>query len=127
MDGVVNSALREHVTSIGFSMTLSKRQIDLLVALHHFKGNFHQLINWEHAPVANMGGDRAEYARRRKFFSHSVPSGQALEHRGLISHDIERWDITKAGHLVVALLKEAGIYQERLSEIGLAEQKSEAA
>jgi hypothetical protein len=39
--------------------------------------------------------------------------------RGLVSNIEKDWSLTKAGHLVVALLKEAGIYQDRLVEMGI--------
>lgn len=38
-----NQALRDHVTSIGFSLTLSKSMIETVILLDHFKGwnSFH--------------------------------------------------------------------------------------
>lgn len=120
-----NLALREHVTSIGFSMTLSKRMIDTLVALHHFKGNFHELVQWQYCK------DDKDRLVRRAMFGHYVTSYHALVNRGLVTtyerynddgtRDVKasRHNLTKAGHLIVALLKEAGIYQERMKEIGL--------
>ena len=103
----MNDALREHVTSIGFALTLSKRQIDLLCVLHHFKdlSRFH---DWEH-------GDRS----RVKHFAHCVTTVRALSARGLVSPIPGNWSLTKAGHLTVALLKECGIYQDRMADLGI--------
>lgn len=106
-----NLALREYTTSIGFSMQLSKRMIDLLVAMHHFKGDFHKLVAWQYEKDTDV---------RRRAFAHCVTSLHSLENRGLMSPDFQDWSLTKAGHLVVALLKEAGIYQERMKELGMA-------
>lgn len=112
----MNELLREHVTSTAFSLTLSKRQIDLLVALHHFKGDYHQLIQWEYQGNS-IGND--VYQFRRKLFSHTVPTGWSLMRRGLINKEDKSWKLTKAGHIVTALLKEAGIYQDRLQDMGM--------
>jgi len=108
-----NAALRDHVTSIAFNLTLSKRQLNLLVAMHHFKGypspGFRKFSegNW-----------------RYTYFPHFISTRRALADRGLVRN--EEGDeppgiyMTKAGELVCELLKEAGIYAERLTELGIA-------
>lgn len=110
-----NLALREYVTSVGFSLQLSKKQIDWLIAIHHFRGDFTALVKWEYA---TQKSDPAEFMRRTRMFSHSVVSTRSLVGRGLLPAEPGEWHLTKAGHLTVALLKEAGIYQERLKEMG---------
>ncbi len=114
-----NLALREYTTSVGFNMMLSKRQIDLLVGLHFQKGR-HNLFEWEYLPRGDTPEALMERYRRRMVFSHSITSMRALKTRGLLRAQAgEDWSLTKAGHLMVALLKEAGIYQERVKELGL--------
>lgn len=115
-----NLALREYVTSVGFQLTLSQRMIDVLVALDHFKGDFEALMAWERASET-----------RRRLFNHYVSTFGSLEKRGLVHRDIHhkksglvdpeksRHRVTKAGRLTIGLLKEAGLYQERIKEMGL--------
>lgn len=122
---MTNTALREHVTSIGFALTLSKAMIDLLVTLDHFDGNFSKMAEWE-----GKTGVR--------HFGSYIATSRALEERGLMTrvhkyvyrgvgrhrqryNDIEasRHKLTRAGKLTVSLLKEAGLYQERFTELGL--------
>lgn len=116
----MNNALREHVTSVGFNLTLSKRMIDVLVCLDHFKGDYGAMTNWERA-----GG----LTRMRQFGSY-ITTVRALEARGLVVRDIKyqnglldrersRHRLTRAGKLTVSLLREAGIYQERFDELRL--------
>lgn len=125
---MTNEALRSHVTSIGFALTLSKNMIDTLVALDHFKGDFGAFVAWEYA-----GGKT-----RQKQFSHYVTTFRSLESRGLVRavhkykdgyRDIEksRHQLTRAGKLVISLLKEAGLYQDRLTELGLLETQEQVA
>jgi hypothetical protein len=133
---MTNEALREHVTSIGFSLTLSKRMIDTLVALDHFKGDFHALTQWED----DAGVDTVERTRRRVLFSHYVVTYRSLESRGLVvrknvylhkdpkcfhlDQQKSRHSLTKAGKLMVGLLKEAGLYDERLAEMELTDKET---
>ncbi|WP_131823229.1 hypothetical protein [Mycobacteroides chelonae] len=91
----MNEALREHVTSIGFALTLSKAQIELLVVLHHFKGY--------------NGACRAGYRP-----SHFVSTIRSLERRGLTENTYPAGNLTKAGALVCEILREAGLYDEVL-------------
>ncbi|MBM4489710.1 hypothetical protein GS471_17085 [Rhodococcus hoagii] len=99
----MNEALREYTTSIGFNLTLSKRQIELLVLMDYFEG---------HSGLSRAGRSP----------SHYVTTMRSLERRGLTSGFV---NINKAGHLVCSLLKEAGIYQDVLDLNGI--QNTEAA
>lgn len=107
---MVNKSLREHVTSVGFSLTLSKRQIDTLVLLHHFK-------TWD------------RFYGRMAGYSHYCSTAQALISRGLMRDfgpgvpyvkcelceaEFCGHRLTKAGSITAVLLQEAGIYQEVL-------------
>ena len=110
---MTNEALREHTTSIGFNLTLSKSMINLLVLLHHHKGDANAIhdAGYIYHPVLRTW----------------TASVRSLKERGLITHkmvkDAKGYNVnalfrpTRAGSLVVSLLKEAGIYQERLEEL----------
>jgi hypothetical protein len=95
-----NETLRNYVTSVGFSLTLSKAQIELLVLLDHFGS---------HAALHRAGRSPSMY----------VPTIRALDHRGLT--DIRSTDgiLTKAGRLACELLREAGMYAEVLERKGI--------
>jgi hypothetical protein len=89
---MINELLREHTTSIGFAITLSKAQIRTLVILHYF-GGFQQVCDV--SPGARL--------LPNNLYSPS----NALERRGLLGVGPCNWKITKAGKLVIGLLKEA--------------------
>jgi len=115
---MINEPLREHVTSIGFALTLTKTQIYLLVILHYSKGFKGTCRN----------GLTASRTYGNRF---CVPAMIALERRGLVTRipctknerGYNNLDgdvvLTKAGHLTVQLLKEAGIYQDTLLKAGV--------
>lgn len=90
----VNEELRQHVTRVGFDLSLGRTHIAALVMLD--------------APF-------------QRSFSHFVGGARGLQERGLVWHRMppnnktsirKIWGITKAGELVKDLLKEAGIWQE---------------
>lgn len=95
----INSTLREHVTSVGFALTLSKAQIHFLVLSAHFNG-FDAL-------------HRAGFTGR-----HYITSVHALTRRGLVAPG-GGCTLTRAGELVADLLKEAGIYADVLDLCGV--------
>lgn len=121
---MINELLRDHVTSVGFSLTLGKTHIAALVELDHML-------------KLNLGKRKIDYdiyvrGPRRSFpraFANFVPGVNGLIRRGLAEHilpvEMQRpgvfvgdlpprrvWRITKAGRLVINLLKETGLYQE---------------
>jgi hypothetical protein len=98
---MMNTQLREYVTSIGFNLTLSKAMIDNLILLHHFKG-WHGI---------SSGGFLYHPATKSY-----VTTARSLQARGLIRLDTDS-KLTRAGILVIGLLKQAGIYQDRLAEL----------
>lgn len=128
----INAALREHTTSIAFQLTLSKSMIALLVIVHYFKGDVKKVLHSSKS-------------------SHFVTSMRCLRDRGLLKENIpvysktrisfgggpiiERckpYRLTKAGTLVIGLLKEAGLYQDvvsglKLYELFKEEQEAESA
>ncbi len=83
---VPNQKFTDHVTGVAFSLTLSKRQIDVLLAIDMHGFDFRELCN----------------------YSHCVPTMRSLEDRGLITRE-GGWKTTKAGNLSCSLLREAGI------------------
>ena len=90
----MNSRLREHVTSVAFNLSLTGRQIDCLVWIHHSAASGSLALNGIPLPI----------------------SVDSLRRRGLVSSDV---GLTKAGVLVAELLIETGMYQDRLTALGL--------
>jgi hypothetical protein len=118
----VNYELREHVTRVGFNLTLTKTQIAVMVYLD---------------VMAKAKLDRSYYHHDRPKTSMAIPTMvdrtfvpaiMGCERRGFITHhppvrysittDKARQPIyrtyrfTKAGRLMLALLKESGVYDD---------------
>lgn len=110
---MTNEKLREYVTSVGFSLTLSETQIYTLVILHHAKG----------LDGLFKSGLIGPHTYGSRYF---VTAFKSLEHKGLVHHPPEKKLsecgrlLTHAGHLVVQLLKDTGIYQDTLLKAGVA-------
>lgn len=116
----INSDLREYATNIGFNMTLTKTQVRLLVILNHFGG----FVAWVQNGL--YGGDY-------------VSPFRALERRGLVMvreckckkpyKQVPRHGprctrdhvLTRAGELMIELLKEAGVYQDTIKLLSIKE------
>ena len=88
------SAFADHVTSVGFSLTLSKRMLELLAVVHEYGGNSGSILCREH-------------------FSSSLA---ALLRRGLIQCNVNRidedddlWILTPQGNAITELLIRDGI------------------
>lgn len=113
MMGGYNEQLRQHVTRVGFDLTLGKTHVAALVLLD----DAIRRKNW----VAGRNRDPA--------FRFHVTGVHGLEDRGLVVHHYDErygskgrlhakdepgrhFTITKAGRLVIDLLKEAGIWDE---------------
>ncbi len=115
-----NELLRQHVTRVGSDLTLGKTHIAALVYLDQsIKLRTH--IDTRHS---------SQWARRS--FANFATGMHGCEDRGLVVHHFRdtrtlpprekaridaqgmkaHYTITKAGRLVIDLLKEAGIYQE---------------
>lgn len=120
-----NDALRAHLTRIGFDLSLAKSHVAALVFLNEVGAR-----RWDFAAVNAPRLRVSGYGRAHSNFGLG---SRGLQERGLITHDwsegedlqrhtqdadgtwhlySKRWTITKAGRLVVDLLKEAGIYQD---------------
>ena len=96
----INELFRDHVHRISFSLTLTKTQIDTLVELDAHLSRDAPYPSWVHWHMHGRGV-------------------MGLERRGLVcqvhwwpANDPPTYEITRAGQLVVGLLKEAGLYQQ---------------
>jgi hypothetical protein len=125
----INVSLRQHVTSVGFSLTLGKTHIAALVMLDiklkHNRTGFDSSINYTSS-------------RPPRVFNGPTGTSGLIE-RGLVQHIMDQrrrpgenilamtprriWRITPAGRLVVNLLKEAGLYQEYAAMLPVAERR----
>lgn len=113
----INAALREHVTSVGFNLSLGKTHVATLVALDKML-------------AANRHVDTR--TRNLRMF---VPAVDGLVRRGLViyTYPTQRnppvrtvWKISSAGRHVIALLKESGLYEEYGSGMVLAPKRESA-
>jgi len=94
----MNTIFRDHVTNTAFFLSISKRQIIML-----------QIIDAGHCTVYDDGPR----------FPHYVGAGRQLCEKGMVVwvlHDVSKqrghWELTKAGELTLALLREAGFESE---------------
>lgn len=103
-----NERLRAHVTRVGFDLSLGRTHIAALVLVAE---------GWAKNRYINTAGTG------RNLWSWFVPGVRGCEDRGLTWHNDpgpvgdkkppnQIYGLTPAGKLVVALLKEAGIYDE---------------
>lgn len=113
----MNEALRKHVTAVGFQLTLTRRQIASLtwLALNQSATHYPRHLGDWVMPVRGLGS--------RGLVQHFWPP---IGYTGLpeafnaSSHDYPVsafYQITPAGHMVLALLREAGLFDESLREI----------
>lgn len=129
MSVAINEALRAHVTSAKFVLTLSATQIAALVWIERqLRRNL--TIKEELSALREQGREvSARYdlpARNHpmhRTFNLHVTGTHGLIARGLVTHTMptrpdenrrptDIWAITPAGRAVVTLLQEAGIWQE---------------
>jgi hypothetical protein len=106
-----NDLLRAHVTRVGFDLSLGKTHVAALVLLNE------SLSQRRYIPSHKSPDPIA-----RRTFSWFASGLQGCCQRGLVLHHYRhdkrdagmKWHytITRAGKLVIDLLKEAGIYQE---------------
>lgn len=109
-----NEALRAHVTRVGFDLTLGRTHIAALVYLNEsIKRGCHFNTTKATGPLA----------RSFSFFASGM---HGCEDRGLVVHHFDpvaqrsqedvglspHFTITRAGELVVELLRESGLYAE---------------
>lgn len=128
---MTNDMLRAHVTGTAFVLTLGKTHIAALVHLE-------EVLAWEEANGAASRRDMKLH--RHPALGNFVPAASGLITRGLVTHHetdtpgvlrndkafVDMWQITKAGQLVLELLKECGIWQEYATNPAAAESRSAA-
>lgn len=94
----MNSKFADHVTSVAFHLTMSKSMIVMLVSV----------ANKRHATGVQS-------LRLVGLRDTSVDTGRRLEDRGLVYAPNPEWpgryELTRAGEIVVELLREAGLVQ----------------
>lgn len=114
----VNEALRSHVTSAKFVLTLGATHIACLVRIERDLQR-DRTIDEDLAAGIIRSWDPAIGHPLRRAFRHGSAAG--LIARGLITHTMpahrgwrpsQIWTITPAGWAVITLLREAGIWQE---------------
>jgi hypothetical protein len=97
-EATMNSRFADHVTSVAFHLTMSKSMIVVLVS------------------VANKRHATGKQSLRLVGLSDtSVSTARRLEERGILYAPNPEWpgryELTRAGELVVELLREAGLVQ----------------
>lgn len=142
MSEPMNEYLRAHVTRVGFDLSMGKSHVAALVYIDHVR-----LAKWDASSV-NTRGIPGPLGRA---YAHFATGARGLQERGLVIHTPPKtstssrsitdadgtwhffWEpktfrITKAGRLVIGLLKEAGIYDEYAALLDIREPSaSEAA
>lgn len=123
----MNGALRGHVTSTAFALTLGPTHIAALVLIDIQLQHDEPPIDREANTLRTI--DRPAYRPWNQF----ATGCHGLEARGLIDHICERerepgenqlymapsriWHITPAGEAVIVLLKESGLYAEYSAQV----------
>lgn len=119
----VNTELRQWARGISFTIAMGRRQVYTLIQIY---------LSADRQYGTMMVGDRHRLVR------HFITSAHCLIDRGLLIAPIwqdgklrgkagehtygELWRLTRAGELVIGLLKEAGIYDEVVTELEAADQ-----
>ena len=125
---MTNEMLRAHVTGTAFALTLGKTHIAALVHLEEYLAA--DLTGWERAkqprPTTPHLGNFTTGASgliTRGLVTHTYPASD--KHWANLPFSAS-WHITPAGRLVLALLKECGIWQEYATNPAAAESRSAA-
>ena len=112
----MNKTFADHVTSTAFFLSISRKQMDLLL---HFEAN-----PWKASDFDRRVGDRRGYYSGVFYdLRNGIATARALEAKGLTSShphkfksgfdgsqaETSYYKLTEAGRLVCALLREAGL------------------
>lgn len=113
----MNEALRDHVTNVGFNLSLTKNQIASLVWLDVVK-DLTEYRRTGGAPLSWWAGMQG--CKRRGLVIHHYDAAE----QDRLSDDERRvqplghfYTITDAGKAVLFLLHEAGLYQEHYARL----------
>ncbi len=113
----MNLALREHVTSVGFLLTLSKRQIEVMFFLEKAI----EMNDWEPSGQSHFVSTTRALKARGLIETRNPPEDRVKElvRKGASTATIHkmygtsyRWRITEAGRLVLGLLRECGMEED---------------
>lgn len=112
----MNKDLRDHVTSVGFNLTLGKTLIAALVWLN-------ETIQAEQTETQSMFIRKPREGHN--VWGMFITGADGLRRRGLVEHRFAgdnlpmsaHWKVTRAGHYVIGLLREAGLYQEYADQL----------
>jgi len=114
----MNELLRAHVTRVGFDLSLGHTHISALVDVAFSIRNGKRVRSVDYSRVHSMFSHATHGLIERGLVRHHYNEKEALgtnfgkaRDKGLGPH----YTITPAGKLVVALLKEAGLYDEYAS------------
>lgn len=118
-----NDLLRSHVTRVGFDLSLGRTHIAALV-----------LLNEQMAQKRYISDRKVTDLSMRRAFSFFASGIGGCVSRGLVIHHYQpnkrnstlkdHYTITKAGKLVIDLLRECGIYGEYAAALPVAEAES---
>jgi hypothetical protein len=113
----INTALRQWARGISFTIAMGRRQVFTLVAFH-LSQDQKRLIGDRHRHMRSFVLSTECLVDRGLVKAHVWgKNGDALR-QGYERYDYrELWQLTRAGELVVELLKEAGIYDEVRAEL----------
>jgi len=121
----VNTELRQWARGVSFTIAMGRRQVYTLISLHLSANR-----EWNFVSPGLVG------SRHRQMCSF-VTSGHCLVDRGLVLAHVwsnkqltktgssrivsDLWQLTRAGELVIELLKESGIYEEVRTDLEAAD------
>lgn len=123
-----NALLRSHLTRVGFDLSLGRTHIYALVGLD-------EAIRRKSDQHPRVARSHEDYRVADSLFITGV---QGLERRGLVVHHYTKdkktglglmglqyhFSVTRAGRLVIDLLKEAGMYDEYIEAFSRTESAS---
>lgn len=111
----VNQALREWTRGTSFTLAMGRTQVATLVALHASQNRAH-LVGRDHRLLRLFVQAARALGERGLVRHHPWQDQQEFQRRVLVGRFRLFFEVTRAGELVVQLLREAGIYQELLAE-----------
>lgn len=126
---MTNEALREHVTSTGFALTLGKTHIAELVRMDlelaaevmvdgRQLGKLHRCdMTARHALgarglIVHVWEENKDQYQRPETDWAGRPTGRMVRDHDKYAPPGKIWNITRAGRLVIELLQESGLYSE---------------
>ena len=127
---IVNEGLRAHVTRVGFDLTLGRTHIAALVWLNE------AMDRYVDTRVSFVSPLRHAFANHASGLGGCITRGLVLHHfneeaqRAQKVKPTSEWSarphytITRAGELVIELLRECGLYDEYRSALPISEESS---